>query len=216
MNGPESQPPHRSPIAVFFAAALDQSRALAQRIGFELVRTRRAQTIVVCGVALVVSIMTGAMVSSARSSRARWSTSRPVVVAARAIPAGHRLSDTDTVIVRLPPAIVPSDAIATLDPGSSVRIAIGARTPLTRSILRTSERLVDVPRGWRAIAMPGDIATPPLAPGDTVDIVTGSGIAASGGLVVSLRPVTVAVPADVAATVATAARMGEISLISGG
>ena len=210
--------PHeqQSPIAAFLAAARDQWRALVQRTHFVLVRKRRAQTLLACSVALVVSVITGSLVASARTNRDQWATSAPVLVAVHDIAAGQRVTTTNTRVVRLPPAATPTDAVSAIDRGAIVRIAVTARTPLTRSILRIGDSPVDLPRGWRTVAMPTDVATPRLHPGDKVDVVAGSEIVATGGIVVGSDPVTVAVPAEVAARVAAAARMGEISLITGG
>jgi hypothetical protein len=49
--------------------------------------------------------------------------------------------------------------------------------------------------------------------GDAVEIVGGSTVIASSGLVASIDPLTVAVPQEVSATVAAAARLGEISIV---
>lgn len=219
MNGPDSAyftSPRRTSVGTFLAVARDQARALIQRAGFELVRKRRAQAAVAALVALVVSGLTGSMVSSARTHHRQWATSAPVLVAVVDLPAGTRLNRDNTSLVRLPPAATPRDVIATARRGSTLRIAVTARTPLTRSLVRTDGADIDVPRGWRTVAMPQDIATPRLHPGDSVDVVAGDRVVATGGIVASVGPVTVAVPAGVAPLVAAAARMGEISLIAGG
>ena len=214
---PHVNPPDRpSSIVQFLTAARDQWRALIQRSHFLLVRKRRLQTTLSCVVALVVALATGAMVSSARTHRDQWATSAPVLVATRDIPVGRPVTSANARIVRLPPAATPADAIHGLVRGASVRVAVTARTPLTRSILQVSDSPVELPAGWRTVAMPVDVAMPRLRPGDSVDVVAGSEIVATGGIVTGTKPVTIAVPADVAAVVAAAARMGEISLIAGG
>ena len=205
-----------SSVIAFLTSARDQARALAHRAGSELVRTRRAQITLAAVVALLVSVVTGTVLTSARAHERRWAASVPVVVTVRDLPAGHRLDPGDTETVALPPALAPVDAVAELAMGDTVRIDVAARTPLTRSILRDATTGDGIPRGWRAVAMPSDIPTPRLQPGDAVDVVAGDRVVATGGIVASLAPVTVAVPAEVAAIVAAAARTGDISLISGG
>ena len=71
-----------------------------------------------------------------------------------------------------------------------------------------------VPDGWRIVALPTDVPSPPLQLRDSVDVVAGQAVIAAGVLVVSLQPLTIAVPADVAASVASVAQLGEASLIS--
>jgi hypothetical protein len=56
--------------------------------------------------------------------------------------------------------------------------------------------------------------SPPLQLRDSVDVVAGQAVIAAGVIVVSLQPLTIAVPAEVAAAVASVAQLGEASLIS--
>ena len=86
---------------------------------------------------------------------------------------------------------------------------------ITHSLRTASaQETVAVPDGWRIVALPTDMPSPPLQLRDSVDVVAGQAVIAAGVLVVSLQPLTIAVPADVAASVASVAQLGEASLIS--
>jgi hypothetical protein len=81
-------------------------------------------------------------------------------------------------------------------------------------MVSSAQETVAVPDGWRIVALPTDMPSPPLQLRDSVDVVAGQAVIAAGVLVVSLQPLTIAVPADVAASVASVAQLGEASLIS--
>lgn len=75
-----------------------------------------------------------------------------------------------------------------------------------------------VPAGWRIVALPRDLITPDVAPGDVVDVVSQSVVIAAQAVIVTpptdTTGATVSVaPAD-AATVATAAQNGDISVVA--
>ena len=77
-----------------------------------------------------------------------------------------------------------------------------------------------IPEEWRVVALPRDVISPNVEPGDTVDVVSQSHVIAGGALVVSSPTesdgASVAVPSDTAATVATAAQNGDISMVAMG
>ena len=68
----------------------------------------------------------------------------------------------------------------------------------------------NIPEGWRIIALPQDITTPHLLPGDAVDVVIGESVVATDCLVISLKPVSLALPATVIPAVTAASRVGEV------
>lgn len=154
--------------------------------------------------------------ASTRAARARWTHGTMVLVAARDIASGRTIRSTDVEPRRLPPAMTPDNALTSLDPAATLRISITAGTALTASMMRTGGIDAEVPRGWRVVAMPDDIAVPKVEPGSAVDVIAGDRVVATDALVATVEPISVAVPSEVAATVAAAARMGEISLVSAG
>jgi hypothetical protein len=77
-----------------------------------------------------------------------------------------------------------------------------------------------IPAGWRGVAMPRDVVAPQVGAGDTVDVVADGRLLAAGAVVISggtdtAGPV-VAVPAEVAPAVASAAQMGASGLVTTG
>ncbi len=77
-----------------------------------------------------------------------------------------------------------------------------------------------IPAGWRGVAIPRDVVAPQVNAGDTVDVVADGRLLAAGAVVISggtdtAGPV-VAVPAEVAPVVASAAQMGASGLVTTG
>jgi hypothetical protein len=77
-----------------------------------------------------------------------------------------------------------------------------------------------IPAGWRGVAMPRDVVAPQVGAGDTVDVVADGRLLAAGAVVVSAATDTdgpvVAVPAEVAPVVASAAQTGASGLVTTG
>jgi hypothetical protein len=126
---------------------------------------------------------------------------------------GDVLTANNTHLISLPHAVVSSDALEELPDHASVRLALRSHTVLTTSLIATRNEVAQIPTGWRIVALPTSLSTPPLVVGDAVEIVGGTTVIASSGLVASLDPLTVAVPSEVSAVVAAAARLGEISIV---
>ena len=77
-----------------------------------------------------------------------------------------------------------------------------------------------IPVGWRGVAMPRDVVAPQVGAGDTVDVVADGRLLAAGAVVISAGSDTsgpvVAVPAEVAPVVASAAQTGASGLVTTG
>lgn len=77
-----------------------------------------------------------------------------------------------------------------------------------------------LPNGWRIVAFPADVIIPDLAIGNIVDVVTAGAVIAADAVVMTPatqeRGVEIAVPADLAATVAAAINNGDTSLVASG
>ncbi len=209
---PQKRGPVNS-IHQFFQAAHSQWRALRTRIATLLLTSRRAQTLSVLGVSTLCAVLVLMTLLSASRTREQWTQSRHVVVATVDLTPGDVLTTNNTHRISLPHAVVSSDALAEIPDQASVRLALRAHTVLTTSLITSHNAVAEIPTGWRIVALPKSISTPPLAVGDAVEIVGGTTVIASSGIVASLDPLTVAVPADVSATVAAAARLGEISIV---
>jgi hypothetical protein len=126
---------------------------------------------------VVIAAITGVLVASlARSADAPPTASRSVVVAERDLEPGDLIA-ADAVVLRDVPSVAVADAATDeLPVGSVVRYPIAAGEPVVPDRLAPdglSGVAALVPQGHRAVALPlGPDATPPVHPGDRVDIVT--------------------------------------------
>lgn len=200
-------------IHQFFQAAHTQWRALHTRHLTLFLTSRKAQTLSVLGVSAVCAVFVLVSLLSATRTREQWTQSRQVVVATVDLIPGDVLTANNTHLISLPHAVVSSDALEELPDHASVRLALRSHTVLTTSLIATRNEVAQIPTGWRIVALPTSLSTPPLVVGDAVEIVGGTTVIASSGLVASLDPLTVAVPSEVSAVVAAAARLGEISIV---
>ena len=200
-------------IRQFFHAANAQWRTLHRRNSSLLLTSRRAQTLSVVGVSAVCAVFVLMTLLSATRAREQWAQSREVIVASVDLAPGDALHTHNTQRISLPLAIVSFDALYELPPDASVRIALRAHTVLSSSLITSHSDVTAIPPGWRIVALPKSLSTPPLVVGDQVEIVGGVTVIADSAVVVTVAPLTVAVPHSVSAVVAAAARMGEISIV---
>ncbi len=198
----------------FFSTAARQWRDLVHRIIAALERKRKVQFVVAIALSIVCASVVAESITTARSQRKKWSSNVSVVVLTNNVTANERLTSDNTEIVALPTAIVATDALTALPARATTRVALTANTPLSQSLLFPTSESVDIPAGWRIIALPADASLPPLTVGDKVDLIAGETVIASGCIVYSTNPYAMAVPQDSAPTVATAARIGDISVVS--
>ena len=200
-------------IIQFFRSAHEQLRALTTRRASLLLTSRRAQTFSVLGISAVCAALVMVAMLSATRAREQWAQSQEIVVATVDLTPGEVLNTDNTRRVSLPHAIVSTDALKEIPDNATVRLAVRAHTVLTTSLITTLNEVATIPAGWRIVALPASLSTPPLVIGDAIEIVGGTSVIATSALVASMDPLTVAVPADVSATVAAAARLGEISIV---
>lgn len=194
----------------FLFAAHRQWRDLVQRCVFRLERERRAQMIAVVALVVVCTSVFAESVTTARSEQQRWSSNISVVVLTADLPANGVLTADNTKQISLPRALLTEDALTALPSQSRTRIALTANTPLSKSLVIPSSESITIPDGWRVIALPQDITTPHLVPGDAVDVVIGESVVATACLVISLKPLSLALPATVIPAVTAASRVGEV------
>lgn len=180
--------------------------------------------------ALVLVVTTVRTLWAADAARAAWSSTVSVIVATRDLRVGTVLAPRDLQVVGLPDAIVPAGA-ATGEPeallGSTVTRPILAGEAVATSRLGTAglgPTAALLPAGWRAVGVPRSVASPPLAPGDRVEIVTVAGgpgttaatrVVSTGAevLVVDDDTITVAVPANEVTAVVGAAAQGLVATV---
>ena len=203
-------------LTFFLRTALAQFTALLNVLIRALQVQRRAQLIAVLIVSILIGFLVARTVHSTRATQHQWTSQVSILVTSRNVAVGESLTDANTHRVALPLAIQPPDALTNIPPNAQTRIALSSRTALSTSLIIRDNARIQIPSGWRGVAMPTDLVAPTVIAGDHVDVVTADTVIAAGALVIEVSPtngITIAVPAESAAVVATASRNGDASLV---
>jgi len=203
-------------LTFFLRTALAQFTTLFNVLIRALQIQRRAQLIAVLVVSVVIGFLVARTVHSTRATQHRWASQMSVLVTSSNIAAGESLTNANTHRVALPLAIQPPDALTEIPTNARTRIALTSHTALSTSMIIGDNARIQIPSGWRGVAMPTDLVAPTVIAGDHVDVVTADTVIAAGALVIEVSPtngITIAVPAESAAVVATASRNGDASLV---
>ena len=201
-------------LSLFLRTAGQQFSVLTQRLMSALHVKRSAQLVAVLALSLVTTALITHALRTASAQQKKWTSDRTILVVTSPLDEGDELTAQNTRRFNIPLAITPDDAIENFSAGDTARFALQPNTALTASMVSSAQETVAVPDGWRIVALPTDMPSPPLQLRDSVDVVAGQAVIAAGVIVVSLQPLTIAVPADLAASVASVAHLGEASLIS--
>ena len=201
-------------LSLFLRTAGQQFSVLTQRLMSALHVKRSAQLVAVLALSLVTTALITHALRTASAQQKKWTSDRTILVVTSPLDEGDELTAQNTRRFNIPLAITPDDAIENFAAGDTARFALQPNTALTASMVSSAQETVAVPDGWRIVALPTDMPSPPLQLRDSVDVVAGQAVIAAGVIVVSLQPLTIAVPADLAASVASVAHLGEASLIS--
>ena len=208
-----------TPLRTFLRTANAQFISLINTTMRALQRERHAQFFAVVGSCfLVASVMTYAM-QSARHHQRKWASDTFVLVAASSIAANETLTNANTKRIELPLAVVADDALRTIPVGARLRFAMRAATPITTSMITVDGARIDIPNGWRGVALPADLIAPQVVSGDRVDVIAADQVIAPNALVIEVsqtQGITIAVPVESAAIVATATRAGEAGIVLAG
>ena len=203
-------------LTFFLRTALAQFTTLLNALIRALQIQRRAQLIAVLVVSIVIGFFVARTVHSTRATQRQWTSQTSVLVTSRNLAAGESLTDANTHHVALPLAIQPQAALTKIPDNARTRIALSSRTALSTSMIIRDNARIQIPSGWRGVAMPTDLVAPTVITGDHVDVVTADTVIAAGALVIEVSPtngITIAVPAESSAVVATASRNGDASLV---
>jgi Flp pilus assembly protein CpaB len=203
-------------LTFFLRTALAQFTTLFNVVIRALQIQRRAQLIAVLVVSVVIGFLVARTVHSTRATQHQWASQVSVLVTSSNVVAGESLTNANTHRVALPLAIQPPDALREIPSNARMRLALSSRTALTASMIIRDNARIQIPSGWRGVAMPADLVAPTVIAGDHVDVVTADTVIAAGALVIEVSPtngITIAVPAESAAVVATASRNGDASLV---
>lgn len=154
---------------------------------------RWALTIVL---AAITGLTTASMVEGAGRERARWGASTSVAVATRDLAPGAVIGIDDVVVAPRPQTMVPDDALTdVVGRVVAARIAT-SEAVLDRRLAGGTGPLALLEAGAVAFAVPVDTSTPPLRPGDRVDVfapVDSGSRSAVGATRIARRAVVVAV-----------------------
>ena len=203
-------------LTFFLRTALAQFTALLNVLIRALQIQRRAQLIAVLVVSVVIGFLVARTVHSTRATHQQWASQVSILVTSRNVAAGESITNANTHRVALPLAIQPPDALTKIPTNARSRIALSARTALSTSMIVRDNARIQIPSGWRGVAMPTDLVAPTVIAGDRVDVVSADAVIAAGALVIEVSAtngITIAVPAESAAVVATASRNGDASLV---
>ena len=179
--------------------------------------------------AVLLAALTGTVVARlvdrAAATAARFGPPRTAVVVRRAVPAGAVVQPGDVALRSVPSAVVPRRAIR------SPPIGRRAAQPLLPGQVVVADQLAPdgvsavaamLPPGRRAVAVPTGGLSPPLEPGDVVDVVATfeegdppTFVVAEGAAVLAVTEdvVTVAVSVDDVAPLAFAVARGVVTVV---
>ena len=177
---------------------------------------RRQQVIasLVCCAALTFFITLSRM----QSATASLGSTTPVLIASSNIEPGDIITTQLFSLRTLPRSAVTPTALHNLQIGlvAQQSISIGELLTTTNTGTSTSKQL-QLPVGFRSVAIVPPAALPPMQVGDHVDIIANGIVLAADALVLSLIEdtigVIVAVPAELSAAVASAAAIGDATLV---
>ena len=203
-------------LTFFLRTALAQFTTLLNVLIRALQIQRRAQLIAVLVASILIGFFVARTVHSTRTSQLQWTSQTSVLVTSRNLAAGESLTNENTQYVALPLAIQPHEALTKIPTDARTRIALSSRTALSTSMIILDNARIQIPSGWRGVAMPTDLVAPTVIAGDHVDVVSADTVIAAGALVIEVSPangITIAVPAESSAVVATASRNGDASLV---
>jgi len=203
-------------LTFFLRTAIAQFTTLLNVFIRALQIQRRAQLIAILVVSAVIGFLVARTVHSTRATQHQWASQVSILVTSGNVAAGESLTNTNTHRVALPLAIQPHDALTAIPSNARTRIALSSHTALSTSLIIRDNARIQIPSGWRGVAMPTDLVAPTVIAGDHVDVVTADTVIAAGALVIEVSPtngITIAVSAESAAVVATASRNGDASLV---
>ena len=165
-------------------------------------------------VALGLGLATFLTVRSALASPPGAGPLVEVQVVARPVRAGAALTPADVRTTRRPAAAVP-DAEPAVDPqGRTARVDLVPGEVVLATRLGPRGLAAVLPAGARALAVPRAAGTPPLEPGQRVDLLAAGEVVVAGASVLAVEEsgTTVAVPEASAPGVAEAVAAGAVTL----
>ena len=179
-----------------------------------LCRNSRRQHQVIAGLVCCAALTFFITLSRMQSATASLGLTTPVLIASSNIEPGDMITTQLFSLRSLPRSAVAPTALHDLQTGlvAQQSISIGELLTTTNTGTSTSKQL-QLPIGFRSVAIVPPAALPPMQVGDHVDIIANGIVLAADALVLGLIEdtigVIVAVQADLSAAVASAAAIGD-------
>ena len=187
-----------------------------------LCRNNRRRQQVIAGLVCFAALTFFITLSRMQSATDSLGLTTPVLIATSSIKPGDIITTQLFSLRTLPRSAVTPTALHDLQLGLVAQqpISIGELLTTTNTGTSTSKQL-QLPVGFRSVAIVPPAALPPMQVGDHVDIIANGIVLAADALVLSLMEntnsevdgVIVAVPAELSAAVASAAAIGDATLV---
>jgi len=208
------------------APVIVRIRELSAANYLALCRNNRRRQQVIAGLVCCAALTFFVTMSRMQSAASSLGKTTSVLIAARSIEPGDIITTQLFSLRTLPRSAVAPTALQDVQIGlvAQQSISIGELLTTTNTGTSTSKQL-QLPTGFRSVAIVPPAALPPMQVGDHVDIIANGIVLAADALVLSLMEnttgsangavlgVVVAVPAELSAAVASAAAIGDATLV---
>ena len=191
-----------------------------------LCRNNRRRQQVIAGLVCCAGLTFFVTLSRMQSATASLGSTTPVLIATSSIKPGDIITDQLFSLHTLPRSAVAPTALHDVQIGLVAQQSISVGELLTTTNTGTSaSQQLQLPTGFRSVAIVPPAALPPMQVGDHVDIIANGVVLTADALVLSLMEnttgavigevvgVIVAVPAELSAAVASAAAIGDATLV---
>jgi len=189
----------------------------AERVHRELCRNRQRQVVVITVLAIIAASIYALSVSQLNRQRDAFGDYVLVHIATADISAGQPISSQNTKTLTMPTQFVLPSTRTALPPSLTATSDIGEGDIISLQNTLAEGEGASVPVGMRAVSIVPRVAMPALSPGTFVDIIANGQVIAVRGIVLSSLDnnvgVVVAVPELLAPAVASAASLGEATLV---
>ena len=214
-------------LVVAIAPVIVRIREMGATNYLALCRNNRRQHQVIAGLVCCAALTFFIALSRMQSATTSLGLTTPVLIATSSIKPGDIITSQLFSLRALPRSAVTPTALHDLQTGlvAQQSISIGELLTTTNTGTSTSKQL-QLPIGFRSVAIVPPAALPPMQVGDHVDIIANGVVLAAEALVLSLMEntpgtvtgvivigVIVAVPAELSAAVASAAAIGDATMV---
>ncbi|MEO8162344.1 MAG: SAF domain-containing protein [Ilumatobacteraceae bacterium] len=162
-----------------------------------------------------------------QSQKSQLAANFTVLVATANIAIGDTVTAAEVRPLRVPASLVATTVLIHLPTTAFAQQSIGVGEVITSiNVGEKSSNTSAVPAGWRTVAITAPTALPPMSAGDRVDVIANGVVLVANAVVVSTRgeestkgsmelitQVVIGVPAISAPSVATAAALGDATLV---